>query len=369
MSTHSGLHYRGRTFGSVASCACHSRRGFLAGATAAAAAALLPAPGRADVAAPAVRTIDVHHHFFPPRYRIEAVERLASDVGSQLAELSLKWSPAGAIEKMDQAGVATAINSISTPGVWFDDGEAGRPRARECNEFGAQLMRDYPGRFGMFAAIPLPDTDGSLKEIEYALDVLKLDGIGLLTSYAGKLLGDPAFSKVFEELNRRKAVVFVHPTMSCCGNPIPGVGSTAIEFPMDTTRAITSLLFSGAFARYSSIRFIFSHGGGMLLPVFNRLVSAAARLGPDIRMERMPNGVEFEVARQYYDLASIGSNAAAIAGLRQLLPNSQLLYGSDEPFNSSVKTAAAIKALGFPAGELQAIQRDNAVRLLPRLHA
>jgi 6-methylsalicylate decarboxylase len=184
--------------------------------------------------------------------------------------------PSGAIEKMDQAGVGTAINSISTPGVWFDDGNAARIRARECNDFGARLMRDYPGRFGMFAAIPLPDTDGSLREIEYALDVLKLDGVGVLTSYTGKLLGDPLFSPVFDELNRRKAVVFVHPTSSCCDNPIPGVDTALIEFPMDTTRTITSLLISGAFARYSNIRFIFSHGGGMLIPVANRIVAAAA---------------------------------------------------------------------------------------------
>ena len=176
---------------------------------------------------------------------------------------------------------ATAINSMTSPGVWFEDGDAARGRARTCNEFGAQMIRDFPGRFGMFAAIPLPDTDGSLKEIEYALDVLKLDGIGLLTSYAGKLLGDPAFTPVFDEINRRKAVVFVHPTMSCCGNPMPGVSPPTIEFPMDSTRTVTSLLFSGGFARYADTRFIFSHGGGMLLPIVQRLYRAAAQMKPD----------------------------------------------------------------------------------------
>ena len=244
-----GLRYRGQTFGTAPACACHSRRAFLTGAAAIGAAAVLsPAVARAEPAS-ALHTVDVHHHIYPPRYLSENFEHILKDLGPYASRIQ-NWSPQSAVEKMDQAGVATAINSMTSPGVWFEDGDAARARARVCNEFGAQLTRDFPGRFGMFAAIPLPDTDGSLKEIEYAFDVLKLDGIGLLTSYAGKLLGDPAFTPVLEEINRRKAVVFVHPTMSCCGNPMPGVSPPTIEFPMDSTRTITSLLFSGGFARY-----------------------------------------------------------------------------------------------------------------------
>ncbi len=188
-----GLRYHGQNLGGLSNCPCHSRRDVLAGIGAIGAAALWPTGTSAQVASPAVRTVDVHHHLYPPRYRTETYERFVREVGPALAQISLKWTPSGAIEKMDQASVATAINSLSTPGVWFDDGEAGRARSRECNEYGAQLMRDFPGRFGMFAAIPLPDTEGSLSETAYALDVLKLDGVGVLTSYAGKFLGDPSF--------------------------------------------------------------------------------------------------------------------------------------------------------------------------------
>jgi 6-methylsalicylate decarboxylase len=285
MSSRLGLRYNGERLGAVASCACHSRRAVLAGIGAiGATAAIWPAAADGQVASPAVRTIDVHHHIYPPRYSADNHERIANDLGPGLASISVNWSPASAIEKMDRAGVATAINSMTSPGVWFDDGEAGRATSRVCNEYGAQLMLDFPGRFGMFAAIPLPDTEGSLLEIAYALDVLKLDGVGLLSSYAGKLLGDPLFTPVFDELNRRKALVFVHPTMSCCGNVSPGINPTTIEFPTDTTRTIASLLFGGAFARYSDIRFIFSHGGGILVSIMSRIIGAAGSCLPSFRL-------------------------------------------------------------------------------------
>jgi 6-methylsalicylate decarboxylase len=362
-----GLRYRGQSFGNASACACHSRRAFLTGVAAAGAAAVLsPAVARAETASPAPRTVDVHHHIFPPRYLTDNFDQIAKSIGAFASKVH-DWSPRSAIDNMGQAGVATAINSMTSPGVWFEDGDAARARARVCNEFGAQMIRDFPGRFGMFAAIPLPDTDGSLKEIEYALDVLKLDGIGLLTSYAGKLLGDPAFTPVFDEINRRKAVVFVHPTMSCCGNPMPGISPPTIEFPMDSTRTITSLLFSGGFARYADTRFIFSHGGGMLLPIVQRLYGAAAQMKPEERAIKMPNGPQYQLSRQYYELASIGFNPAGIAGLRKLMPNSQLLYGSDEPFLSTVQMSNALQKLDFPTDELAAIQRGNAVRLFTRL--
>jgi predicted TIM-barrel fold metal-dependent hydrolase len=364
-----GLSYRGRaTARTFPICACHSRRGFLAGAAAfGAAAALRPRAAAGEAAGPAARSVDVHHHIFPPRYVSDDSEFIAKRTSSDFLGTARNWSPQSAIEKMDRAGVATAINSMTSPGVWFEDGDAARARARVCNEYGAQMIRDFPGRFGMFAAIPLPDIDGSLKEIEYALDVLKLDGVGLLTSYASKLLGDPSFAPVFEEINRRKAVVFVHPTMSCCGNPMPGASPPTIEFPMDTTRTITSLLFSGGFARHADIRFIFSHGGGMLLPIVQRLYGAAAQLKPEERATKMPKGPEYELTRQHYELASIGFNPAGIAGLRILIPNSQLLYGSDEPFLSTLQMTDALQKLEFSADEIAAIRRGNALQLFPRL--
>jgi predicted TIM-barrel fold metal-dependent hydrolase len=136
---------------------------------------------------------------------------------------------------------------------------------------------------------------------------------------------------------------------------------------MDTTRAITSLLIGGSFARYSDIRFIFSHGGGMLVPVINRIVSAAARMPPEERLAKLPKGPEFELQRQFYDVASIGFNAVGFEALRKLFPATQLLYGSDEPFNSTERMAGSLKKMDLPPSDIQALQHGNAARLFPRL--
>src|SRR5215475_7162313 len=264
---------------------------------------------------------------------------------------------------MDKAGVATAVVSMTSPGVWWGDTAEGRKWTRECNEFGARMAQDHPRRFGMFAALPLPDVEGSLREIAHVLDVLKLDGIGLLTSYQGKLLGHDAFKPIFEELNRRKAVVFVHPTMSCCGNVFPGVSAPTIEFPTDTTRTITNLLFSGTFVQRADVPFIFSHGGGTVPMIIQRIVGASRGLKPEERAAAIPRGVEPELQRQYYDLASVAPNPGGMAAVLKLFPVSQLFYGSDAPFGSTTQIAEAVTRLDLSATDIKAIQRENALRL------
>jgi predicted TIM-barrel fold metal-dependent hydrolase len=212
--------------------------------------------------------IDTHQHILPPAFLAE--EREAVLEASQGAPASLidDWTPQKAVEDMDKSGVTTAVVSISTPGVYFGEVAQGRRLSRACNEYGAQLIQRYPGRFGMFAAMPLPDVEGSLREIEYALDVLRLDGIGLMTSYGDRWPGDPAFFPVFEELNRRKATVFFHPTAAtCCGSLVPQIPRAVIEYPTDTTRCAASLYVNGVLSRCHDIRFILSHGGGSL-PAF-----------------------------------------------------------------------------------------------------
>jgi predicted TIM-barrel fold metal-dependent hydrolase len=314
------------------------------------------------------RIIDTHHHIYPPKYVGPNLDRLLKDTSTLPASAYTSWTPQFALDQMEKAGVATALVSMTSPGVWFDDGDdPARIRARICNEFGAQMIKDHPKRFGMFAAIPLPDMEGSFKEIEYALDTLKLDGIGLLTSYNGKLLGDPAFAIVFDELNRRKAKVFVHPTMSCCGNIFPEVSGPIIEFPTDTARTVTSLALSGTMARCPDVTFIFSHGGGSLPSIVQRLAIPVTEMKPEERTKRLPRGLDYELKRQFYDLASVGSSPAGMAAVLKLWPITQLTYGSDVPFGSSVAIAEGITKLGLADADLKLIQRGNAVRLFPHL--
>jgi predicted TIM-barrel fold metal-dependent hydrolase len=313
--------------------------------------------------------IDTHHHIYPPRYVSANLQRLLADTRTLPATAYTSWSPKSALEQMDKANVRTAIVSMTSPGIWWNNGEEARTWARECNEFGAGMARDFPGRFGMFAALPLPDTEGSLREIAYALDTLKLDGIGLLTSYAGKPLGDPSFAAVFEEINRRAAAVFVHPTMSCCGMGIPGIDAPIIDFPTDTTRTITSLAFGGAFARYPDIKFIFSHGGGTMPMIVQRFASSVRNFTPEQIQQNLPGGFEAVIKRQFYDIASVAMNPGGMAAVLNVIPPSQLFYGSDAPFGSTTTIADRLAKFPLTLAEIKAIRRENALRLFPRYAA
>jgi len=300
--------------------------------------------------------IDVHHHMLPPFYM--DLRRAVPDVGAMPT-----WSPAKSIDDMEKNGVTTAMLSLAVSGVTFDAGEAGRSLARKSNDFGAQLIKDHPASFGLLAALPLPDPQGSLVEIEYALDTLHADGIALLSSYGDKWLGDATYAPVFEELNRRKAVVFVHPNApNCCANLQARVPASTIEFYFDTTRTIESLLMSGTFSRFPNLRFIFSHGGGAMPILANRM----ARLFPKDLAAQAPHGVLYELKRQYYDTAS-ASNPTSLNALMSIVPGSQIVFGSDFPFISAGEPASDLMHSGLPDSTVEAIDRNNAVRLFGRL--
>jgi predicted TIM-barrel fold metal-dependent hydrolase len=344
----------------------HSRREFLAtlaalGVSAVTPARILIAQRAAASAKPGL--IDVHHHIVPPFYLAENRDRIVATGGGRINPAYLTWTPEQALAAMDKHGVATAVLSLSVAAFWFGDREAAARTARRANEYGADLMRTHAGRFGLFAIIPLPDTEASLREIEYAYSVLKADGIGLVTSYDDKWLGHADYQPVFEELNRRKSVVFVHPTTpSCCRTLLPDVSPILVEIPQDTARAVTNLLFTGTFSRFKDIRFIFTHAGGNVPMLLGRM----HQYGPKNIAEKAPNGIEYELKRLYYDIAGTAYRPA-IAALTTLVPTRQILFGSDNPFVPLAETAEGMMQVGFSAADLQLIGRDNALALLPRL--
>ena len=263
----------------------------------------------------------------------------------------------------------TAVLSLaSTPGVWFDTGAAEATRmARACNDYGAQMVRDFPGRFGLFATLPMLEVDSTLKEIEYALDTLKADGVGLQTNYGDKWPGDPFYKPVFEELNRRKAVVYFHPLVaSCCGRLSVGTFPAVIEVPHDTTRAVTSLLLSGSFARFRDIKWLFSHAGGTI-PMLAGRIESFAKFRKDVA-QFAPNGIENEFKRLHYDTAN-AIYPGSMAALFKLVPESQVVFGTDYPYFPVGPQAASLQKLGLAAAQLQAIASGNAMRLMPGLKA
>lgn len=308
--------------------------------------------------------IDVHAHTIPGFYR-EAFER-AGRVTTSGA--SVAWTPALALEQMDRYGIATAIVSISFPGVHFGDDVAARSLARRCNEFAAELGERWPGRFGAFAVLPLPDMDGSLAELAFALDQLKLDGVILLASYDGRFLGDPAFDPLLAELDRRSAVVLVHPGMHPTSRelalPWPGF---MLEFVIDTSRAAINLLFSRSLERFPRVRFILAHGGGVI-PYLAWRLSVSPVISP-LLAQWTPESIVGGLRRFWYDTALCASAQALPALLETAAPD-RVLFGSDWPYAPSRLTGLSIDGLRdsptVTSRILAGIERENATLLFPR---
>ena len=270
--------------------------------------------------------IDVHHHIAPPRY--------LADGGAGVGRPLKSWSLAKSLEDMDKAGVVTAIVSITQLSKHIANDGQRRDLARDCNDYAAKMVADHRGRFGVY------------------------------TCYHDKWLGDPAFDPVFAELNRRKAVIYVHPSIpDCCLNLVPGIGDTAIEYGTDTTRAIARMVFGGASQRFPDLRLIWSHAGGtmpFLIECFIRLAQSHDHAA------RLPQGFLPEARRFFYDTAQV-ANHTALTCAREVIPDSHFVFGSDFPYRTAAEHVEGLaRAQVFDAAQLGAIAHGNLAMLLPK---
>jgi 6-methylsalicylate decarboxylase len=310
--------------------------------------------------------IDVHAHFTTECYITEATAAGHLEPDGMPEDYWPYWSASRHLDLMDQARIDRAILSMSSPGIHFGNDAAARALAREVNEAGAWISQQHPDRFGQFAALPLPDVDGALVEIVYALDDLGADGVILLSNSGGRYLGDSHLSPVLAELDQRGAVVLLHPT-SCighehvsCGRPRP-----MIEFLFDTARTVVDFILSGAAERFPNLQLIVPHAGGVL-PLLADRVELFRTLGGDTD-DRKP--VTALLGQFYYDLAGTPS-AAQLAALHSIASTDQLLYGSDYAWTRETQVLQAIERLdsGFPAdGPMwRHVTTHNAQQLLHR---
>ncbi|MEO6185874.1 MAG: amidohydrolase family protein [Steroidobacteraceae bacterium] len=328
-----------------------SRRQVIGGLGAAAVVTL--SAGIRAATPPARGIIDVHAHFQPPAIR---AMNLPGPING--------WSLEKQIEDMDAAGVARAMLSITTPGVPAA-GDVARRVARETNEYAAKLGADHGKRFGSFLCLPMDNLDAALAEVAHGMDVLKANGVCLFTSYAGRYLGDASFDPLFAELDRRKAVVYVHPTnAACCTRLIAEVPDTVIEYGTDTTRAIASYVYRGAARRFPNVKMIWSHAGGTMPHLIERFDfidrSAQSR-------QQAPDGFRASAARFWYDIAQT-SNPVSTQALRSVVPMERIVFGTDYPFRTSLEHVRGLEdGKVFNRRELTAVYHANVEARLPEL--
>jgi predicted TIM-barrel fold metal-dependent hydrolase len=310
-------------------------------------------------------TIDLHHHVIPDFYW-----QASNEDGNAAGGINPpRWSLEGAIAYLDEAGIDVAVPSISTPGVHLGDDAASRLLARRVNEYLADIKRDRPDRFGAFAALPLPDVEGSLDQIAYGLDVLELDGVSVMTNAGGSYLGDSRFDPIFAELQRRAAVVFVHPIAS--PDPIAhtlGLPDTLLDYPVDTSRAIAKLHYSNTFARTPDIKYVFVHAGGAIPYLASRFAIVDEM---DVIPGTEDRGPFAEVLpRLYWDTASAFSNPV-LHLLRSVTGLGNVVFGTDYPYPHDAISIGGLRQLQNTAelddGERPGVLGGSAARLIPRL--
>jgi predicted TIM-barrel fold metal-dependent hydrolase len=300
-----------------------------------------------------------------PDFFFEATNEKENPVGGLAPQ---RWTPEGSVAFMDEAGIDVAILSISTPGIQLPDRQAGRELARKCNEFAATLIAKHPKRFGAFAGVSMSNIDDAIDEVKYALDVLKLDGVVLFTNSNGIYLGDPSLKPLFDELQRRKTVVYVHPNAS--PDPVAhtlGLTDNLIDFPGDTTRAIAEMHYGGIFSATADVKYIFSHAGGTAPYLAGRFAIVDEM---NIMGDSSTTGTAAKTFRKLYWDTALAWSDPVLHTLREIAGVDKVLFGTDFPYlrkDIAVRSKLNVADSAELSGEEKMlVLGGNALELFPR---
>ena len=307
--------------------------------------------------------IDVHQHIVPSFW----ADDLPAHGGDPSGWATPAWRVESALAFMDAVGTSTGILSLTAPSVKGWRGHAKREMARRVNEYTAEVVSRHPTRFGHFATLPLPDIEGALSEIGNAFDTLEADGVVLMSNYDGVYLGDPVFEPVWAELDRRQAVVFIHPAMPMISH-LARMPGPMLDYPFDTTRTAAQLVINGVVARHPNVKIILSHAGGFLPYAAFRVAAVAPMANQDLPSAE---GLLEQLRTFYFDTAL--SSPSALPSLTAFAKPDRILFGSDFPYAPAAASAAFTAQQDaspvLSAAQHAAINRSSALALFPRLAA
>ncbi|HET9103922.1 MAG TPA: amidohydrolase family protein [Solirubrobacteraceae bacterium] len=303
--------------------------------------------------------VDTHVHLVPEGYRAIHDQR-------ELSPMPLPpWDPDMTAAFMDRHRIDAAVMSLAPPGVWFGDAGLAAELARIVNEATAELVRSAPGRYAGLAVLPLPDVDAALAELAYALDVLGLDGVALLSNTGGVYPGDPRVAPVWSELDRRGAYVLLHPAAPAAGPALPEHPIWLYEFPFDTTRAVINLIYSGTLEGDGGLRLQIAHLGGTAPFLAHRIASLAVR-EPE-KAAAAPSGPLPALARCWFD-TGLSNHRTAISATADLVPFERIVFGTDWPYAALAESGDPTPELDYLGERRAQLEAENARALVPRLY-
>jgi aminocarboxymuconate-semialdehyde decarboxylase len=322
--------------------------------------------------------LDLHTHYYPPAF-FDTIRATPSEFsfgqdptgrtiityrGARFFGVTAPMTDVGRrLEDMDRVGIEVEVVSLSTPNVFFAEGKAQAPVARMVNDAYAALAAEHPRRFKGFASIPMDEPDAALAELHRAIDVLKLNGVILLSNIRGRALTAPVYRPFFEEANRMRLCIFLHPMLPLNAEPFAEyVLGPLVGFPFDTTLAVARMCFDGLLRDFPDIRWIVGHLGGAIPYLMERLDNGWRDFAEcRVKIDQLPSTY---LKRLYYDTVTFSPYTLNM--VRDLVGTGHMVMGSDYPhmLGSIDRAVSSIEGLTVPQEEKERIFSGTALSIL-----